>query len=322
MVSSGEVNGDSSSLQSYLNDYKSKMSELSSIWKGSSYENITSKADSFYSEFSSTIEKKMSAFASACDLYEQYKSKKDSLETARSNYNRAVSNGNQSDASTFNQQISSINSELSSLKSQIESYLQTASSSKLEATSSSTTTTTTDTTQTTTTTDTTTTTSTSQYVISPHQRLTSNEERNRRLAVVGGNCGSQSEQDSKMTTIEVPYWNGSSVSTMNLTVNKNLTSNYTNVFKKLADMKYTILPNCTGAYDYNHTPRPSGAASDHTLGSAIDINWDHNWNTGDGSSYSVRGKEDVIAAFASEGFYWGGDWQSTKDDMHFSFTGY
>ena len=59
----------------------------------------------------------------------------------------------------------------------------------------------------------------------------------------------------------------------------------------------------------------------NTLGSAVDLNWDNNWDTGDGSSYSIRGKEAVIEAFASEGFYWGGDW-TNPDDMHFTFTGY
>ena len=125
-----------------------------------------------------------------------------------------------------------------------------------------------------------------------------------------------------MTTIDVPYWDGSQEQTMKLTVNQNLVSNYQNVFRQLTDMKWTVDPSITGAYDYNHTPRPSGAPSDHTLGSAIDINWDHNWVTGDGSSMAVRGNEAVIEVFANQDFYFGGDWHSSKDDMHFTFTGY
>ena len=35
------------------------------------------------------------------------------------------------------------------------------------------------------------------------------------------------------------------------------------------------------------------------------------------------GREDVIEVFAKQGFYWGGDWSSSKvDDMHFTFAGY
>ena len=163
--------------------------------------------------------------------------------------------------------------------------------------------------------------STSSYAIEPHSGI-NNEERARRLQIVGGETGSKAEQDSKMVTINVPYWDGNQESTFQLTVNNAIADNYINVFKELTALKYTVKPSCTAAYDYYHTPRPSGAPSDHTLGTAIDINWDNNWNTGDGSSYSVRGKEDVINAFAKQGFYWGGDWRSSKDDMHFSFTGF
>ena len=143
------------------------------------------------------------------------------------------------------------------------------------------------------------------------------EERARRMEIVGGECGSQAEQDSKMSTIEVPYWDGTQEQTMKITVNSNLTDNYQNVFRQLVDMHWKVDLNHTGASDYNHTPRPSRAPSDHTLGSVIDINW----GTGDGSSAAVRGNEEVIRIFASQGFYWGGDW-SEPDDMHFTFTGY
>lgn len=160
----------------------------------------------------------------------------------------------------------------------------------------------------------------SSYAVTPHSLIDS-ETRAARIALCGGECGSEAEQNAKMETIQVPYWNGQEESTMNITVNRSIVDNYRNAFAKLAKMKYTVLPEITGAYDYYHTPRPSGAPSDHTLGTALDINWDHNWNTGDGSEHSVRGKEDVIAVFASEGFYWGGDW-SNPDDMHFCFTGY
>ena len=135
MVSGGTVSGDLSSLQSYFSQYDSYMSGLDGSWKGASYDSIKSKSSEFSSSFSSTLQSEMSAFASACELYEKYKQTKTDLENARSNYNRAVSNGNQSDASNYNSQVSNLTSELSSLKTQIQGYLQTASSQKLEATS-------------------------------------------------------------------------------------------------------------------------------------------------------------------------------------------
>ena len=135
MVSSGTVTSDASSLSSFMSNYKTYISDLSSSWKGASYDNLTSKADSFASEYGDTIQKEMSAFANACSLYEEYKQTKTSLENARSNYNTAVSNGDNSSASRYNSQISEYSSKLESLKREINSYLQQASSSKLEATS-------------------------------------------------------------------------------------------------------------------------------------------------------------------------------------------
>lgn len=84
MVSSGQVSGDRSSFLSALSDYDSKIGELEGIWKGDSYNNLTSKAKSFSSDFSSAISNQMNEFASACDLYENYISEKRNLEHAQS----------------------------------------------------------------------------------------------------------------------------------------------------------------------------------------------------------------------------------------------
>ena len=135
MVSGSTVNGDASTLSSYLNSYKSSISDLASNWKGASYDNLSSKAEAFVSEFESAIQKEMSAFASACDLYEEYKQYKSELESAKSNYSRAVASGDSSSASSYNSKVSDCESKISKLKSEINSYLQTASSTKLQATS-------------------------------------------------------------------------------------------------------------------------------------------------------------------------------------------
>lgn len=152
MVSGGTVSGDASSLESYLSNYKSLVGDLSSSWKGSSFDNLSSKSSEFYSEFSSTIKSEMEAFANACNLYEEYVQVKKELESARSSYNSATSD---SDRSTYSSKIDECTAKLNSLKSEIESYLSQASSSKLEATSitaDTASTTSTDTTSTTTTT--------------------------------------------------------------------------------------------------------------------------------------------------------------------------
>ena len=145
MVSSGTVTSDASSLSSLLSKYQSSISDLSSSWKGTSYDNLTSKASEFVSEFGDTIQKEMSAFANACNLYEEYQTAKSSLEQARSNYNRAVASGDKSSASNYNSQINEYSTKMDNLKKEINSYLEQAKSSKLTATSITATTSTTST---------------------------------------------------------------------------------------------------------------------------------------------------------------------------------
>ena len=91
MVSSGTVNGDLSSINSVLSNYSSQISGLAGSWKGTSHDSIISKAEAFVSEYTSAIENGMTAFASACDKYEEYKSYKDALKAAQSNLSQANS---------------------------------------------------------------------------------------------------------------------------------------------------------------------------------------------------------------------------------------
>ena len=135
MVSSGQVNGDWSSLKSILDNYNNEMDGLSSNWKGASYDGINQKAEEFISEYSGTISGEMSSFANACDLYEKYKTAKTNMQTAQSNYNTAVTNKDSSAANTYSSQVSNYQNEMNSLKSQIEAALTSASSTKLTATS-------------------------------------------------------------------------------------------------------------------------------------------------------------------------------------------
>ena len=136
MVSSGVVSGDLNSLTSALSKYSSEMSGLSSVWKGTSHDNLLSRSEEFVSEYNSVLSGQMNAFASACDLYQQYVTCKKNIEITRNNYNMAVNSNDSSNVYSFGNQLASYQSKLSELKSQIDSYLSTASSTKLEATTS------------------------------------------------------------------------------------------------------------------------------------------------------------------------------------------
>lgn len=132
MVSSGTVNGDLASVTSVFSQYDSVLSGLTGSWKGPSYDNFQSKTSEFSSSYLSTIKSQMTAFASACDLYEQYKSAKTALSTAQSNYNNATSS---SDKSKYNLEITDCKTKMENLSSQIQSQLSAASSEVLEASS-------------------------------------------------------------------------------------------------------------------------------------------------------------------------------------------
>ena len=150
-------------------------------------------------------------------------------------------------------------------------------------------------------------------------------ERQKRIEFLGGMKNSDSAQRAMMTTINVPIWDGSKETTLPLTVNKKLVDNYQKAFREVCDLKFPVKTNPSQnafcAYAWNHF-RPGGERSDHAYGGTFDINTVDNSGSGNGSQYAVRTRPDVIAAFEKQGFFWGGNWESSKDDMHFSFTGY
>lgn len=137
MVSSGRVNSDASSLKSLFAQYDGFIGELGSSWTGPSHDNLAAKAAEFSSSYSNSLQSQMTSFAAACDLYENYRSTKQSISIAESNYNSAVSSNDTSSASRYSSEVSELKSRLSNLKTQIESYLQTVKGIKLEGSSAS-----------------------------------------------------------------------------------------------------------------------------------------------------------------------------------------
>lgn len=135
MVSSGAVQSDMSSLNSSFTQYSSVIDSLSGAWKGTSYENLVSKAQAFLDEFSKVIANQLEAFANACGLYEEYVNVKNTISTLESNYNAAVANKDNNSASHYASELNSYRTKLNQIKQQIESSLNSASSPKLEATS-------------------------------------------------------------------------------------------------------------------------------------------------------------------------------------------
>ena len=96
--------------------------------------------------------------------------------------------------------------------------------------------------------------------------------------------------------------------------------------------RFVVLDYCTGGYDWRYDSADSTDIRfrEHAHGVAIDINWDFNCqytparsNPYEGSvndKYTIKAGSSVVRIFKKYGWQWGGDWNSTKDYMHFQWT--
>jgi len=143
------------------------------------------------------------------------------------------------------------------------------------------------------------------------------------------------EKGKNVVTIEIPVWkfdssNNNKVSSIKkLTVHKNVEEVVIAIFEEIYNSpeKFPIDLNTTGALSIRNN-----TTSLHNYAIAIDINWDANamYNANGtikaGKHYkpgtdplSIPSNGSVVAAFKKYGWYWGGDWKSTPDYMHFAY---
>lgn len=138
------------------------------------------------------------------------------------------------------------------------------------------------------------------------------------------------EMKQYLVTISVPVVdvNGNR-STRQITVHKDLANDLIDIFTQIADGNFPIKD--LGCYNWRKTA--SGGISHHSFGVACDINSNENymikngkiiagsyWKPGE-DPYSIPTDGVVVRAFKSKGWVWGGNWNSSKDYMHFSYTG-
>lgn len=116
-----------------------------------------------------------------------------------------------------------------------------------------------------------------------------------------------------------------------ITVHKTLQADLENIFKEIAAAKFPI----SDLYCYSwRQMNGSSSRSHHSYGVACDINVSANpfikggtnrtggsWQPGV-NPYSIVPDGPVVKTFNNYGWVWGGNWRSSKDYMHFSFTGY
>lgn len=141
---------------------------------------------------------------------------------------------------------------------------------------------------------------------------------------------SEREMAQYLTTITVPIVNSSGTrTTMKLTVHKKLTGEIIQIFTEMANMGFPVKTGTTCGYNWRSMVS-SSSQSHHSYGCVIDLNWDDNPYVSNsltvGSSAYAPYKNrfsvtpEIVQIWKRHGFFWGGDWKSAKDYMHFTYT--
>lgn len=117
-----------------------------------------------------------------------------------------------------------------------------------------------------------------------------------------------------------------------LTVHKAIAQDVIDIFKEIKDAGFRAYD--IGGYYWRGMAANSSKRSHHSYGVAIDINPNENYMVKNGKTYggslwspstniySFGPDSVVVKAFQKRGWVWGGNWNSSKDYMHFSYTGY
>ena len=142
-----------------------------------------------------------------------------------------------------------------------------------------------------------------------------------------GTPTSAAQMQQYLVTITVPVVDhkGNS-STHSLRVHKKLANEYIEIFKEMKAIGFPVRKSDTAAYVWRYMATNGSKISYHSYGSVVDLNWNSNplCYSGTGAykpgvdPYSVT--PTVVAIWKKHGFYWGGDWNSYQDYMHFTYT--
>ena len=149
----------------------------------------------------------------------------------------------------------------------------------------------------------------------------------------------QSELEKYMVSVDIVITDKSGKTrTVAIKVHEKLAGTYQAIFKELNKAGYVVEPGKINGSDYmnayEYRPmRNSSSLSHHSYGSAIDINVPENpyivngknqtggaWKPGE-NPLSIEPDGIVVKTFDKYGFEWGGNWQNSKDYMHFTYTG-
>ena len=127
MVSSGNVSGDSSSVEQISSNYIAKIEGLSGTWQGKSHDSLSSQSSSFSSEMKN-VSTQLTSFAKAVDLYKKYEEAKNKQ---KEYYSKACSATDQAVAGQYRATANDAERQANDYSGQIKSALSEASSFKM-----------------------------------------------------------------------------------------------------------------------------------------------------------------------------------------------
>lgn len=147
----------------------------------------------------------------------------------------------------------------------------------------------------------------------------------------------KAEADAGTTQVTVPVWRLDTATgvktagTATVTVHAALAGEVLAIFTEIYDDPEQFPIKNLGGYDW----RGDSSKGEHNAGTAIDLNWEENYQIYDGGRvgagshwtpgedpFSIPADGSVVRIFAAHGFSWGGNaWKGSKDYMHFSYLG-
>ena len=144
---------------------------------------------------------------------------------------------------------------------------------------------------------------------------------------------SSSEMSRYLTTISITAPDATGTNhTFTTQVHKAVASDIQNAMQEIVNAGFPI--NSFYCYSWRGMAGNRNTTSHHSYGVACDINPTQNYMIRNGQvisgsywkpgkdPYSITSNGIVVTTFAKYGWIWGGSWSSSKDYMHFSFTGY
>lgn len=142
----------------------------------------------------------------------------------------------------------------------------------------------------------------------------------------GGVPTTKAEMEQYLVTITVPIKDAEGMpGTMQLRVHRALEKKFMKAFQEMYAVGFPVRAEDTDTYNWRSMASGRNR-SHHSYGCVVDLNWNSNPMIGvtEGKykpgidPYSITPQ--VVAIWKKQGFYWGGNWKSTKDYMHFTYT--